>query len=122
MDAETDTTYNGWSNYPTWAVNLWLSNDRGLYEATAELVEITARAGAHHDNIGSGIWTEEQAILFTVEDALKAWVSDDLVPAEYDKATMLADLIGYALGEVNWSEIATAWLETVNDSVVTPGN
>lgn len=27
----TETTYNGWKNYETWNVNLWLVNDEGLY-------------------------------------------------------------------------------------------
>lgn len=34
MQAVEDTTYNGWKNYPTWCVNLWLSNDEGLYNET----------------------------------------------------------------------------------------
>ena len=31
--------YNGWRNYETWLVNLWLSNDRGTYEYMVEIAE-----------------------------------------------------------------------------------
>ena len=27
----TDTEYNGWTNYETWNVALWINNDEGLY-------------------------------------------------------------------------------------------
>lgn len=27
----TDMSYQGWTNYETWAVSLWLDNDKGLY-------------------------------------------------------------------------------------------
>ena len=28
----TDKTYNGWTNYETWNVALWLQNDPGFYD------------------------------------------------------------------------------------------
>jgi hypothetical protein len=35
----TDTTYNGWSNYETWNVALWIQNDEGLYDACREMTD-----------------------------------------------------------------------------------
>ena len=32
----THTTYNGWTNYETWNVALWINNDQGLYDVAQE--------------------------------------------------------------------------------------
>jgi hypothetical protein len=85
--------YNGWINYPTWAVNLWLSNDEGLYSDTTDLVQRLKAAEDEH----------------ALADYLKSWVTDDLAPDL--GATFAADLFGYALDQVDWDEIANAWLE-----------
>ena len=32
----TEQGYNGWANYETWNVALWIGNDEGLYELARE--------------------------------------------------------------------------------------
>ena len=34
----TDTTYNGWKNWATWNVALWLGNDAGLHKEARRCV------------------------------------------------------------------------------------
>jgi len=98
----TDETYNGWSNYPTWAVNLWLSNDEGLYSETLDRV-------AHvTDGYCFDQYTTEN-VPGQVANVLRDWVRDELTPDL--GATFAADLLGYALDCVDWYEVADAWMD-----------
>lgn len=103
----TDETYNGWSNYPTWAVNLWLSNDEGLYNEMGEAVRLVCERITEADNV----MTRDEIRRFEVAEGTKRWVEDILAPDL--GATFAADLLGYALGCVDWYEIADAWLAEV---------
>ena len=93
MSTNDDKTYNGWANYPTWAVHLWLTNDEELYHQSIDLV---GESGGPDLRI-------------TIADAFKAWVRDDLTPDL--GASFSADLLGYALDQVDWLEIADSFLE-----------
>ena len=87
MQGMKDTTYNG-ANYETWNVALWLGNDEGTYN----LVRDMAR-DARKDEYPAG----------TLASMLETEVRDSTPDLG---ASMYADLLGAALQEVNWYEIA----------------
>ena len=39
LPTKVDTTYNGWTNYETWNVALWMQNDEFLYNTAIACVE-----------------------------------------------------------------------------------
>jgi hypothetical protein len=90
MQQMTERRYNGWANYPTWAVNLWLSNDEGLYMEAQHLVGPASEAG-------------DEAATIRLADHIERMVRD---MAELDEASFRSDLLGFALDQVDWREIA----------------
>lgn len=108
-------SYNGWQNYETWAVALWWDNDAGSYEYRCERVqEICADAAPRYD------WeTLEQARVSMVADWLKEETRDGENAPDLG-ATLYADLLGAALDEVNWREIAQHWVDDARQAL-TPG-
>lgn len=80
--------YQGWSNYETWAVALWIDNDRGLYEAVQEM---------------KGEFEES----YELGDAIKSFMDEIIFDEDVEKVSPVSkDLLTGALSEVNWREIA----------------
>jgi hypothetical protein len=79
------TRYNGWSNYETWLVALWLNNEQASYNA---LEALKTEAGS---------------------DYSKAERLEELVRElyEFESVGIIADLINSAFARVNWVEIVT---------------
>jgi hypothetical protein len=104
----TDTTYNGWSNYATWNVNLWLDNDEGFYH---DLVSLTHRALVSNTPEEA---TEELAVsIRSYVEAIWAQPWNDS-----DETGSFGDLRaddGDTLEDVDWEEIAAAWVDTWKD-------
>jgi len=78
------STYNGWTNYETWATKLWMDNDQGAQE-----------------------YWQEQAEHYRDEP----WKFAKAIKAEHEEQApeihgVFSDLLGAALGAVNWDEIA----------------
>ena len=98
--------YNGWKNYETWVVALWVDNDESTYSTRREMAQT-----AWDEAEPTRVWTREQDARLTLGRRLRDWVTDDLMPDL--GPTLAADLLGGALSEVDWDEIATAWLDEV---------
>ncbi len=110
----TDKTYNGWSNYETWNVKLWLDNEQSSYsywqEATREAIEEASEGGlsAYAKLTGTEIFTPKERAILTLERRLKEEIENDTPDLG---ASMWSDLLNAALSEVDWHEIATSMIE-----------
>jgi hypothetical protein len=119
----TEDTYNGWKNYETWAVGMYLDGNYdgpGTYYAAIEAVR-DALTGDHPE---SEYWTVEQSQRYGVADRLKDFVEEYVNPHSYDDDhpdpqlhPLVADLLNAALFEVDWHELADAWITNVSEQV-----
>jgi len=109
---------NGWENYETWAVNMWLTNEEGIYNYYCGLARRAVRDAPECEQVREGIWTAEEAKTFLLADQLKSSVAD-MTPLS-DKATMFTDLLNAAISEVNWDEIAEGLLDAEADPETAP--
>ena len=109
-----DEGYNGWKNYETWAVNMYLDGNYdgpGTYYAALEAAREVYP-------------TEESGRRSLVADALRELVEENVNPHMVDDDhpdpnfhPLVADLLGAALDSVNWYEIADAWIDAVAEQV-----
>jgi hypothetical protein len=108
--------YNGWTNYETWCVHLWLSNEEGSYRYWREEARRHRGEAPNHESVRRGILTAEEASRYTLGEAIKEsfetfhpfrgeHLAEPMEPGVY------ADLLDSALAEVRWSDVAEAFLE-----------
>lgn len=103
-----DREYNGWTNYETWCVNLWMDNEQGSQQFFRDTCrDILAETDAY--NTGFTV-AEMSRIRFA--DWLRQYYAVENrpeVPGPY------GDLLGGALREVNWDEIARHYIEALEE-------
>jgi hypothetical protein len=100
--------YNGWTNYETWVVNLWMDNEQGsqeFFRETAKDIYDGATANPY--------FTREAEARNRFADWLQQHY-DENIPA---MRGVYGDLLGAALGSVNWNEIARHYIDAVLEEV-----
>jgi len=82
----TTEAYNGWSNYETWLMNLWLTNDEPVYN---DLMQIIQEMDDEHE----------------MAEELKYRVMEDM---DLNEISARADFLSAATRNINWPEIIEA--------------
>jgi hypothetical protein len=100
----SDSTYNGWTNYETWAVKLWIDNDQGTQEYWLSQARAFARTPSFEN---------ADAVKYAFADAIKDNY-DEHMP---EHSVVYTDLLQAALGRVEWSEIAASLLDECKEVV-----
>lgn len=104
----TTKNYNGWTNYETWNVNLWIDNEQSSQNYWSEVAQ-----ECYDQAKDERSFTREESATYELDRRLH----DEITESQPDLgASMWADLLGAALSEVNWHEIAVAMIENVDRS------
>jgi len=96
--SDVDTTYNGWANYGTWVVGMYLDGNYTGEGTYLEVLELTREVLADDERAKLG-------------QAIRDYVENDL-PAD----GLAGDLIGVVLCEVDWDELAEHKADEVLDA------
>ncbi len=106
-------SYNGYTNYETWCVNLWIDNEEGSYNHVYAMASDVFESSEDSYNYSINFTKEENA-LNELEDQIKDYIKETNPLA--DNASLFSDLLGSALDNVNWREIAENWIEAVKEN------
>ncbi len=99
-----DKNYNGWTNYETWAVNLWINNDHGSQTSWLEQARAHFENAADCESVREGLWSRRSAARSKLADQIKDEFEEGSPLVE--EASVYSDLLTAALGEVDWHELA----------------
>ena len=89
--------YQGWSNYETWAFNLWLTNEQSSYEYYKELANELMTE-----------YDDRKEVIYKLSDSMK-FETEQGNPLE--EASLFSDLLSYSISKINFDEVAKGFLE-----------
>lgn len=101
--------YNGWTNYETWVVALWMGNE----QSQSQYWEQAAKESCDQAEASDGLTKSEVARIALArhmqEEHEKA--ATDMLERSSFESGPFADLLRASLSEVNWMEIARHYVE-----------
>lgn len=114
MTTKTDKTYNGWTNYETWNVKLWIDNS----QSTQEYWRFRALNWIAISRPDNYFTLQENAINDLRDELKEEFEKEANIIMEIGKASAscFTDLLYSALSEVNWHEIAESIIVDTQES------
>ena len=101
-EAEEAQQHNGWPNYETWCIALWIDNEQTARATAREIV------ASCWENAAEEVAADRDAIVtprVDAADALKDWLRYEENPLT-DVGGMYGDLLGAALDTADWLRLA----------------
>ena len=106
----TEERYNGWTNYETWNVALWLGNEQDSDRYWREEAQDAYRCAEANKT-----FTRRERAAFDLAERLKEDIAVENQPEL--GASMYSDLLSAAISEVNWCEIAEHYIDDEADQI-----
>lgn len=97
-----DNTYNGWTNYETWNINVWILDDEGM---------------CHHWLEMAGSCLEDEGAPVDAAHALAKHIEQWHEEARPVLFGPFNDMLRAALQEVNWFEIAEHFVKDATEVI-----
>ena len=109
-----DETYNGYPNYETWVVKLWIDNDQSEQEYWLENTRERLNYAAETDSIA----THEKHATYDLAEYLKNEFTEgffETFQIHSDTNNVYIDLMLHELGNVDWLTIARHLIEDASE-------
>lgn len=99
-------SYEGWANYPTWNIALWIDNTQGVQQGWLE----TARF--YYDEYGKEEGTAKLADYMKECYEMPMFGGEGVTGllSQWGTASVWHDTIGWMLGMVEWRELAQHYI------------
>jgi hypothetical protein len=97
----TQEGYNGWTNYETWNVALWIDNSGGMQHHFAERAQ----------DLWDRTEDEDEATRLLAAE-IEQWIDEQV--DELSATGFIADILGMAMGRVDHDEIAGHFIGEVD--------
>ena len=101
LTPETIPIYNGWQNKPTWLVALWIDNSEYSQHAILERMKTIMQ---EH---------EKDSWIIQAAQSIKEFIEEPI--EELENASLLSDLIGWALAYVEYEDLARGYLDQAQE-------